>query len=94
MYQLVPDNQTAWHSRDKRMNQQSIGIELVASEAMQKLTLAQESALLTLARFLMDAYDLPGSNVILHRAVSATDCPRWLWEDDAAFERWKATRLL
>ena len=76
------------------MNQRSIGIELVASEAMQKLALVQESALVTLARFLMDAYGLPKSNVILHRAVCATDCPRWLWEDDPSFEVWKATRLL
>jgi N-acetylmuramoyl-L-alanine amidase len=94
IYQLVPDTQTSWHSRNKRMNQQSIGIELVASEAMRNLAPVQESALVCLARFLMDTYDLPVSNVILHRAVSATDCPRWLWEDDASYESWKAARLL
>jgi N-acetylmuramoyl-L-alanine amidase len=94
IYQLVQDDEAAWHSGDKRMNQQSIGVELVASEAMQNLALVQESALVALAKFLMAAYDLPGTNVILHRAVSATDCPRWLWEDDASYERWKATHLL
>jgi N-acetylmuramoyl-L-alanine amidase len=94
IYQLVPDAQTSWNSGDKRMNQQSIGVEVVASEALQNFALVQESALVALAKFLMDAYDLPVSNVILHRAVSSTDCPRWVWEDDTCFESWKATRLL
>lgn len=93
IYQLVLDTRTAWHSGNKSMNQQSIGVELVASEAMRNLAPLQESALVSLARFLMTTYDLPVSNVILHRSVSTTDCPRWLWEDDPSYEEWKSARL-
>jgi len=93
IYQLVEDSETAWHSGNKPMNQKSMGIEIVAWNAAQGLTASQESALITLAKFILDAYQVPLANVVPHRQVKPTDCPGWVWPTDPDLEAWKLSKL-
>ena len=94
IYQLVDDSETAWHSGNKKINQQSIGIEIVAWKTAKGMTAAQEKSVVALARFVLDAYEIPLTNVIPHRAVKPTACPGWVWIDDASLEAWKAGNLV
>jgi N-acetylmuramoyl-L-alanine amidase len=94
IYQLVADSETAWHSGNKAVNQQSIGIEIVAWKSVTGLATAQENALVAIAKFVLDTYDVALSNVIPHRAVKATDCPGWVWKDDPILEEWKSANLV
>ena len=95
IYQLVQDSETAWHAGNKPINQQSIGMEVVAWKTAQGMTAAQESALAKLARFVVDAYDIPLKNVLPHRRVriGGTDCPGWVWPTDAELDAWTSQNL-
>jgi N-acetylmuramoyl-L-alanine amidase len=95
IYQLVDDSQTAWHAGNKPINQQSIGVEIVAWKNALKMTPVQQDAVVALARFVVDAYDIRLANVKPHRAVriGGTDCPGWIWPTDADLEQWKAQFL-
>ena len=93
IYQLVDDSNTAWHSGNRLVNQQSIGIEVVAWKAAQRMTTAQEGALIQLCRFVLDAYEVPAASFVPHRSVKPTDCPGWVWPTDADLEAWKAAKL-
>ena len=93
IYQLVDDSSTAWHSGNKLVNQQSIGIEIVAWNAALGMTAAQDSALVQLCRFVLDAYGVQTVNVIPHRSVKPTDCPGWVWPTDADLLAWKVANL-
>ena len=90
IYQLVSDSEVAWHAGNKLINQQSIGIEIVAWKNATGMTATQESSLLALAQFLAEAYDIPTKNILPHRRVriGSTDCPKWIWPTDADFDNW------
>jgi N-acetylmuramoyl-L-alanine amidase len=93
IYQLVQDSETAWHSGNKTVNQQSIGIETVAWKAASGMTAKQEAALILLAKFVLEAYGISLSNVVPHRATKPTDCPGFIWPTDPDFDTWKNTNL-
>jgi N-acetyl-anhydromuramyl-L-alanine amidase AmpD len=95
IYQLVDDSLTAWHAGNKPINQESIGVEIVAWTTARGMTPPQEAAVLALCRFVLDAYDVRLANVLPHRAVRLrpTDCPGWIWPTDASLEAWKAANL-
>jgi N-acetyl-anhydromuramyl-L-alanine amidase AmpD len=93
IYQLVADTETAWHSGNKLVNQQSIGIEVVAWNTATGMTGTQEASLVTLAKFVLDSYDVPLANVVPHRSIKPTDCPGWVWPDDNVLATWKQTKL-
>lgn len=59
-------------------NQTSIGIEIADMKCDQKK--AVENAI-ELARFLITKYNLPYSNLVSHREVSSTDCPKWIYDN-------------
>jgi len=93
IYQLVDDSSTAWHSGDKTVNQQSIGIEVVAWSTVKGLAAPQEASLVALAEFILGAYTVSLTNVIPHRSIVATACPGWVWPTDADLETWKNAKL-
>jgi len=93
IYQLVQDSETAWHSGNKTVNQQSIGIETVAWSTATGMTAAQESALVSVAKFVLEAYGISLSNVLPHRAIKPTDCPGFIWPSDTEFDSWKNSKL-
>lgn len=93
IYQLVADSETAWHSGNKLINQQSIGIEIVAWNTAKGMTAAQEVSLVSLSKFILDAYAVPLTNVVPHRSIKPTDCPGWVWPDDPSLESWKQAKL-
>jgi N-acetyl-anhydromuramyl-L-alanine amidase AmpD len=93
IYQLVADTETAWHSGNKLVNQQSIGIEIVAWNKALGMTGIQESSVVNLAKFVLDTYNVPLANVVPHRSIKPTDCPGWIWPDDHALATWKQTKL-
>lgn len=89
IYQLVDDDKTAWHSGDKTVNQQSIGIEIEAWKAATGLTAKQDASLVALVKYVMEAYGVPVASIIPHRKVKATDCPGWVWPKDKDLDDWK-----
>ena len=93
IYQLVDDSSTAWHSGDKAVNQQSIGVEVVAWNTAKGLAAPQEASLVALAEFILGAYAVSLTNVIPHRSIVATACPGWVWPTDADLETWKNAKL-
>ncbi len=93
IYQLVDDSNTAWHSGNKLVNQQSIGIEIVAWKTAAGMTAAQEASLIALAKYVLDAYDIPLAAVVPHRSIVATDCPGWVWPTNAQLTTWKNAKL-
>jgi len=95
IYQLVDDSLMAWHAGNKPVNQQSIGIEIVAWKQAKGMTPVQEGAVVALSRYVVDAYDVRLVNVKPHRAVriGGTDCPGWIWPTDRDLEQWKAANL-
>jgi len=69
IYQLVDDSLMAWHAGNKPVNQQSIGIEIVAWKQAKGMTPVQAGAVVALSRYVVDAYDVRLVNVKPHRAV-------------------------
>jgi N-acetylmuramoyl-L-alanine amidase len=93
IYQLVDDSSTAWHSGDKTVNQQSIGIEVVAWSTSTGMAAPQEASLITLAKFILGAYAVPLTAVVPHRSIKATACPGWVWPSDSDLATWKNAKL-
>ena len=92
--QMVSDSDTAWHSRKKEVNQESIGIEVVAWNTAAGTTPPQEASLVQLCKYLLDAYAVDLARVLPHRAIKPTDCPGWVWPTDQDFVTWKNTKLV
>lgn len=65
------------HCWDGKMNQQSIGICLVGDFDQTKPTEKQVAALLKLLKELCQKYNIPNSNIVMHRDVDKgeTNCP-------------------
>ena len=65
------------HCWDGKMNQQSIGVCLVGDFDQKKPTEKQVAALLKLLKELCQEYNIPNSNIVIHRDVDKgeTNCP-------------------
>lgn len=91
--QMVSDSDTAWHSGKKEINQQSIGVEVVAWNTARGTTPVQEATLVQLCKYLLDTYSVDLTRVFPHRDIKPTDCPGWVWPTDPEFTTWKNTKL-
>ena len=87
--QLVSFARKAWHAGNSRVNANSIGIELTASNSNKGLTPLMEGKLLAWLRYLMKEYSIEAENIILHRWVRSTDCPGFIWPTDNDFKAWR-----
>jgi N-acetyl-anhydromuramyl-L-alanine amidase AmpD len=93
--QLVPWERQAWHCSSLRglleitWNNRSIGIEICALPN-QKMTAAQERALVHLIRYLLKRFAIPVENITAHRFTGAnTSCPDALFPTQEALAQWK-----
>jgi len=94
LIQMVSDSMTAWHSGARSTNQRSIGIEIVAGGGQGNgMTEIQQSVVVQLCKFIMDAYEVPLSRVMPHRQIVSTSCPGSIWKTDAELESWKKKYL-
>lgn len=76
IYQLIPDNEVAWHAGDGGRgtgNRQSLAIEICENEGGDLLTATNLAVKLT--KYLMDRYNIPISNVVQHNYWSGKNCP-------------------
>lgn len=93
IYQMVADDDKAWHA--KAANPRSIGIEHVAVEN-QLMSPEQEKSSVALVGWLIATYSIPLSHVLGHRFApgnaGTTDCPNHLFGDAtrAAVDAWVA----
>jgi len=77
IYQLVPDDQAAWHAGESQLNgekspsvnRRSIGIEIV-NNGSTPYTEAQYKALKKLVRRLVQKYEIPPGNLVSHAKVA------------------------
>lgn len=91
--QMVNDTDTAWHAGVKEVNLRSIGIEVVAYSTATGMTADQETKLIALAQFVVDAYAIKVQRVLPHRDIKATQCPGWIWATDDTFTTWTGAHL-
>jgi N-acetylmuramoyl-L-alanine amidase len=93
IYQMVADDDKAWHAR--AANPRSIGIEHVAVEN-QMMSSEQEISSVALVGWLIATYSIPLSNIVGHRFspgnAGHTDCPNHLFgpATKAAVDAWVA----
>ena len=76
VYQLLPDNEVAWHAGDGSRgtgNRQSIAIEICENEGGSLLAATDLAVKLT--KYLMEKYSIPLSNVVQHNYWSGKNCP-------------------
>jgi N-acetylmuramoyl-L-alanine amidase len=91
IYQMVADDDKAWHA--KNANPRSIGIEHVAVEN-QMMSPEQEKSSVALVGWLIATYSIPLSHILGHRFApgnpGTTDCPNHLFGDatKAAVDAW------
>jgi N-acetyl-anhydromuramyl-L-alanine amidase AmpD len=88
--QLVKESDKAWHASSH--NSKSIGIENSANKD-DKLTEAQEAALVELLKDILKRNNLPWSCITAHRFTNgnedSTNCPANLWPTKQSLEDWK-----
>lgn len=60
-------------------NQTSIGIEIADTNCDQRKAVELG---IELARFLVKKYNIPYDNVVSHKEVSNTDCPKWIYDNN------------
>lgn len=60
-------------------NQTSIGIEIADTKCDQRKAVELG---IELARFLVKKYNIPYDNVVSHKEVSSTDCPKWIYDNN------------
>lgn len=60
-------------------NETSIGIEIADTGCDQKKAVELG---IELARFLITKYDIPYENLVSHREVSSTECPKWIYDNN------------
>lgn len=60
-------------------NQTSIGIEIADMQCDQKKAVELG---IELARHLITKYNIPYENLVSHKEVSNTDCPKWIYENN------------
>ena len=58
IYSAVPESDIAWHAGDRRVNAESIGIEIVAYEGNRGMTPEQEESVILLVKDIMIRHDL------------------------------------
>ncbi len=88
IYQMVLDQDCAFHAGDRDINDRSIGIEHEATQTQRGMTPAQEKSSVALIRFLLRTYSIPRNRILPHRAIRQTSCPSLVFPDDASFNRW------
>lgn len=93
--QLVPWERQAWHCSSMpglleiSWNNRSIGIEICALPK-QRMTAAQERALVRLIRYLLRRFGIPIENITAHRFTGAnTSCPDALFPTREALAQWR-----
>lgn len=77
IYNVIPDNEIAWHAGDGGSgtgNNKSIGVEICESGNRQATLLNAIDLTLTL----MKKYNIPISNIVQHNKWSGKNCPRIL----------------
>ena len=90
LYQLVNEEDKAWHVGYGKVNFYSIGIEHVAMPG-QRMTKAQEKTSVQLIKRLLYKYDLKWTDVIGHRHTGqATSCPGQLFGPTGSLAELKA----
>jgi N-acetyl-anhydromuramyl-L-alanine amidase AmpD len=90
----VLDENVAWHSGVKEVNESSIGIELEASKSLVGMTDKQDHILYNLLVELMQKYHIMAGNISIHRMWKATDCPKWIFPTDEEFKLWIKNHLM
>lgn len=90
--QMVPDNKVAYHAGPAG-NNNSIGIENVATRTEKGLTLVQEEALIKLVRYLTSVYNIPNDKIFGHNTVSDTLCPTFIWPTQENLTQWVNTYI-
>ena len=76
IYQLIPDNEVAWHAGDGGKgtgNRQSLAIEICENDGGDLLAATNRGAMLT--KYLMNRYNIPLANVVQHNSWSGKNCP-------------------
>lgn len=91
--QIVPFAKRAWHAGNKTYNDKAIGIEIEAYASARDMTPEQEAKVIAWVKHLMYEFGIPRENVVIHRWVSSTDCPGFIWHDDAEFKEWRDENL-
>ena len=91
VYQHVPDNKVAYHVGSANNN--SIGIEHVATSTERGLTPAQEASSIALIKYLVDAYNISKSKIAGHRTVSKTLCPSFIWPLETDLRSWVEQKI-
>jgi hypothetical protein len=91
--QLVPFAQKAWHAGNARYNANSIGIEIEATAAQRGMMRIQEQSVIEWCKYLMHKYNIPSSNVLVHRMVGSTTCPVFIWATNEDFYEWRKNNL-
>lgn len=95
VYQLVRDDDTAYHAAGHNAN--SIGIEHVARIG-EAFTDAQEQASVALVRWLAKEYQIAPGKIVAHKSTKATSCPGQLfdaYDPDAVagLKKWVETHI-
>lgn len=89
IYKMVPEPKKAWHARQE--NSRSIGIEIEAHQGATGMTQVQNESLVDLISDIKSRHDI--ERIVCHRDVVNTDCPKWVWPNNDAFNRWKESYL-
>jgi len=93
--QMVPDNKVAYHAGPAG-NNNSIGIENVATRTAQGLTEKQEEALVKLVRYLTSVYNISNDKIVGHNTIDPDprqQCPTFIWPTQAKLKEWADTYI-
>lgn len=87
---IIPEDEVAYHSGNKRVNRTSIGIENTHPDISGKLTNATYNSLVELLAYLMKKYNLnPLVDIIRHYDVTYKNCPKYYVLNSPKFEELK-----
>lgn len=84
IWQCVDDGNAAWHCgsnkyyHDECRNKNSIGVEMCCKKEKGILYISEQTTKNTqeLVRYLMDKYNIPIENVLMHYDVTRKECPK------------------
>lgn len=87
--QIVGFDGKAWHAGNGRINANSIGIEIEATESQRGMTHAQEQKVIAWVWWLMNKYGIEAEDIGIHRWYRNTSCPALIWPTDDEFSSWR-----
>ena len=88
--QLIPDDEVAWHSGNKYMNLNSIGIELCHIDKSGRFTEKTINSLIHLLSYLSKKFNLdPLKDIIRHYDVTGKLCPLYYVKNQKEFKKLK-----